>query len=125
MYTLRRKWEIVNEWFKKITEQVKMQTILHAALQCEIKPQLSKLHHLPFLDSGTTVNFNILFHTSKISQVLPKTKHKQKTSNTPQQTITPKTKPNQKAKKKKPAKKTSHTISTMCNLLQCKILMNG
>lgn len=79
MYTLRREWETVDKQLKKITEQVKIQTIFQAALQCEIKSQLIRLDPLSFLDPGMTGNYNVLLHTSKTSEVLPKIKNKQTT----------------------------------------------
>lgn len=62
---------------KKITEQVKIQTIFQAALQCEIKLQLIRLDPLSFLDPGMTGNYDVLLYTSKTSEVLPKIKNKQ------------------------------------------------
>lgn len=96
-----------------------MQTIFQAALQCEIKSQLGRMHPLSFLDSGTTVNHIVLLHTSNISEVLSKTKNQTKTNN-PLQTnkqTHQKTK-NPQPKIKKPH---THTISTMCNSSKCKI----
>lgn len=52
-----------------------MQTILQVTLQREIKSQLGRMHTLSFLDSGTTVNYIVLLHTSNTSEVLPKTKN--------------------------------------------------
>lgn len=95
-----------------------MQTIFQAALQYEIKSQLGRMHPLSFLGSGTTVNYIVLLHTSNISEVLSKTKKQTKTNN-PLQT----NKQTHQKNKKNPAKnkKTSHTISTMCNSSKCKI----
>lgn len=77
-------------------------TIFEAALQCEIKSQFSRLHPPSFLDFGTTANYNVLLHTSKILEVLPTTKTKRKQT-MPQINIQKKTPTNKKSQNiKKP-----------------------
>lgn len=102
MYTLRREWETVDKQLKKITEQVKTQTIFQAALQCEIKLQLIRLDPLSFLDPGMTGNYDVLLYTSKTSEVLPKIKNKQLPPN--KQKHSPKTHNQKQTNKKNPAK---------------------
>lgn len=125
MYTSRREWEIVNKHFKKITEQVKMQTIFQAALQCEIKSQLIRLHHLLFLDSEMIINDNVILHTSKILPVLPKTTktHQNQTTAPRNKNTKNKTQPKKLRKRNQPKKPPQplHTVSTMCNSSKCKI----
>lgn len=126
MYTWRREWEIVNNCFaaqKNYRTGKSCKTIFQAALQREINSQFSRLYPPSFLDFVRTANYNVLLHTSKILEVLPTTKTKEK------QTM-PRNKQkyqkNPTKNKTQPKIKTSHTQYIVCIIHQsANFLMNA